>query len=63
MAEVGRQPWAIQDVLPVQAALSSVSVGAVKLTFWIFLTLFTIMFAAELRIMLRSIKKGPEDVK
>lgn len=62
VAEVGRQPWAIQDVLPVQAAVSSVSVESVKLTFWIFLILFTVMFVAEVRIMLRAIKKGPEPV-
>ncbi len=60
VAEVGRQPWAIQDILPVQAAVSGVSVGDVKTTFWIFAVLFTVLFAAELRIMLRQIKKGPE---
>jgi len=60
VAEVGRQPWAIQDVLPVQAAISSISVESVKLTFFIFLTLFTVMLVAEIRIMLRSIQKGPE---
>jgi len=59
-AEVGRQPWAIQDVLPVQAAISSISAGSVQLTFFIFLTLFTVMLVAEIRIMLRSIVKGPD---
>ena len=62
VAEVGRQPWAIQDVLPVQAAISSISAEAVKLTFFIFLTLFTVMLVAEIRIMLRSIRKGPAQV-
>ena len=60
VAEVGRQPWAIQDVLPVQAAISSISAESVKLTFYIFLTLFTIMLVAEIRIMLRAIRKGPQ---
>lgn len=59
VAEVGRQPWAIQDILPVQAAISSISAESVRLTFFIFLVLFTALFVAEVRIMLRQIKRGP----
>ncbi len=59
VAEVGRQPWAIQDVLPLQAAISALSVDSVKLTFFIFLALFTALLVAEVRIMLKQIKKGP----
>ena len=53
------QPWAIQDILPVQAAISSISAESVRLTFFIFLVLFTALFVAEVRIMLRQIKRGP----
>lgn len=60
VAEVGRQPWAIQDVLPVQAAISNISSGSVQLTFYMFLILFTALLVAEVRIMLNQIKKGPE---
>ena len=63
VAEVGRQPWAIQDVLPVQAAVSNIPVNSVKLTFFIFLALFTILLIAEVMIMLKQIKKGPEAEK
>ncbi|MDD2284614.1 MAG: cytochrome ubiquinol oxidase subunit I [Paludibacter sp.] len=59
VAEVGRQPWAIQDVLPVQAAASSVSTGSVQLTFFLFLALFTALLIAEIRIMVKQIQKGP----
>ena len=59
VAEVGRPPWAIQDILPVQAAISSISAESVRLTFFIFLVLFTALFVAEVRIMLRQIKRGP----
>jgi len=61
VAEVGRQPWTIQDILPVQAAVSGVSVGSVQLTFLLFALLFTALLAAEVRIMSKQIKKGPED--
>lgn len=60
VAEVGRQPWAIQDVLPVQAAISGLETSSVKLTFFLFAILFTILLVAELRIMLKQIKKGPK---
>ena len=62
VAEVGRQPWAIQDMMPTCAAISNLSVGSVQLTFFIFLILFTILLIAEVRIMLRAIKKGPEEL-
>lgn len=59
VAEVGRQPWAIQDVLPLKAAVSAISTGAVKTTFFLFLTLFTLLLVAEIGIMINQIKKGP----
>ncbi len=60
VAEVGRQPWAIQDILPVQAAISNISSDSVKITFFLFLILFSGLLLAEVRIMARQIKKGPE---
>lgn len=60
VAEVGRQPWAIQDMLPTCASISKLDVGSVQTTFFIFLLLFTVMLIAEISIMLREIKKGPE---
>ena len=61
VAEIGRQPWAIQDVLPLQAALSGLSTDSVIITFFVFLILFTALLIAEIRIMLNQIKKGPEN--
>jgi len=60
VAEVGRQPWAIQDVLPLNAAISHISSDSVKITFFLFLILFTALLIAEIRIMLKQIQKGPE---
>lgn len=57
-AEVGRQPWIIQDIMPVQAAISDIPVGSVILTFWLFAAMFTAFLAAEVGIMLRQISKG-----
>lgn len=60
VAEVGRQPWAIQGLLPNCAAVSRLQTSSVQLTFFIFLVLFTILLLAELRIMCRAIADGPE---
>ena len=56
VAELGRQPWAIQDMLPTVAAASDLRSGSVALTFFIFLVLFTVLLIAEIRIMCRVIK-------
>ncbi len=60
VAEVGRQPWTIQGLLPVNVAISSLGAGAVKRTFFVFLAVFALFLAIEIRIMLGAIRKGPE---
>ena len=62
VAEVGRQPWVIEGLLPTKAAVSSVSVGAVQTTFFLFVAIFTLFLAIEIRILLKAIQKGPEGV-
>jgi cytochrome d ubiquinol oxidase subunit I len=59
VAEVGRQPWTIEGLLPVKAAVSSVSVASVKTTFWLFVAIFTLFLAIEVRILVKAIKQGP----
>ncbi len=61
VAEVGRQPWCIQGLLPNSAAISRLDVSSVQLTFFLFLALFTLLFAAECCIMLRAIAAGPQE--
>jgi cytochrome d ubiquinol oxidase subunit I len=60
VAEVGRQPWTIEGLLPVKAAVSSVSAENVKTTFFLFVAIFTLFLIIELRILVRAIKKGPD---
>ena len=54
VAEMGRQPWTIQDMLPTWAAVSDLNSGSVALTFFIFLILFTTMLAVEISILLKQ---------
>jgi cytochrome d ubiquinol oxidase subunit I len=61
VAEVGRQPWAIQDLLPVTIARTNLSSGTVQTTFFMFLILFTLLLIAEISIMVKQINIGPEE--
>lgn len=58
VAEVGRQPWAIQDLMPVGIAATELGKINVQISFWLFAVLFTALLAAEIKIMLTQIKKG-----
>jgi cytochrome d ubiquinol oxidase subunit I len=61
VAEMGRQPWVVQDLLPTFAAVSKISSQSVIITFWLFAILFTTLLIAEIRIMTRQIKTGPKE--
>lgn len=55
VAEVGRQPWVIQNLMPTNAAISDLPSSSVQTTFWIFAAVFTGLLIAEASIMLRFI--------
>ena len=63
VAEVGRQPWVIQDILPTVAAVSQLKPASVQITFWMFFIIFTALLIAEIKIMTKQIKKGPDPEK
>jgi cytochrome bd ubiquinol oxidase subunit I len=60
LAETGRQPWVIQDLLPTLAAISHINASSVMVTFILFAVLFTALLIAELSIMFKQIKTGPK---
>lgn len=60
VAEFGRQPWTIQDMMPTWVAVSDLHSSSVMITFFIFLVLFTVLLGVEINILLKQIKKGPE---
>ena len=61
VAEVGRQPWVVQDLMPTHVAITDIASGWVMTTFWMFAVLFTLLLVAEIGIMLSQIKKGPKE--
>lgn len=60
VAEVGRQPWAIQDLMPVGVAATKIATTNVMISFFMFAILFTLLLIAEIKIMTKQIKIGPE---
>lgn len=60
VAEFGRQPWVVKDLLPTHIAATDIMSGWVITTFWMFAIIFTVLLIAELKIMFTQIKKGPE---
>ncbi len=60
LAEMGRQPWIIQDLMPVSVAVSNISTGSVITTFILFAVLFTGLLIAEVSIMIKQIRIGPK---
>jgi cytochrome bd ubiquinol oxidase subunit I len=61
VAEVGRQPWTIQDLLPTVAAVTKLDTGSVMVTFIMFAITFTVLAIAEVNIMVKAIKHGPKN--
>jgi cytochrome d ubiquinol oxidase subunit I len=60
LAEVGRQPWIIQDLMSVTGAVSQIVSGSVITTFILFAVLFTILLFADVSILIKQIKTGPK---
>ena len=59
VAELGRQPWAIDGVLPTFLASSSLSVPALLTTIVGFTALYGTLAVIEVRLMLSAIAHGP----
>jgi cytochrome bd ubiquinol oxidase subunit I len=59
VAEYGRQPWAIDGVLPTFLAVSSVSGAQVLFTLAGFVLFYSLLLVADVMLMLRYIRMGP----
>jgi cytochrome d ubiquinol oxidase subunit I len=59
LAEIGRQPWAIEGVLPTFLGASSLTVPQLWTTIIGFTLLYGALAVIEVRLMLAAIRKGP----
>lgn len=60
VAEYGRQPWAIEGVLPTFLGASSLTVSQLWTTIIGFTLLYGTLAVIEIRLMIGTIRKGPE---
>ncbi|QXQ05981.1 cytochrome ubiquinol oxidase subunit I [Sphingosinicellaceae bacterium] len=61
LAEIGRQPWAIEGVLPTFLAASSLSVPMLWTTIIGFTAIYGTLAVIEVRLILATIRQGPFD--
>ena len=60
VAEYGRQPWAIEGVLPTALGVSSVSSGQVLTSIGGFVLFYTALAIVDVWLMLKFTRKGPD---
>ena len=60
VAEYGRQPWAIEGVLPTALGVSSVTSGQVLASLGGFVLFYTALAIVDVTLMLKFARKGPD---
>lgn len=63
VAEYGRQPWAIGEVLPTAVANSSLTAGDLIFSMVLICGLYTLFTVAELFLMFKFARLGPSSLK
>lgn len=59
VAELGRQPWTLYEVLPTWMSASTHSVGYMVFSLIGFVAVYTIFIVIEMYLMVRAVKQGP----
>jgi cytochrome d ubiquinol oxidase subunit I len=61
VAELGRQPWVIEGVLPTAVAVSNLGAATLLITILGFVLIYTVLFVIEMKLMFKAIAKGPTE--
>jgi cytochrome d ubiquinol oxidase subunit I len=59
VAEVGRQPWTVYEVLPTWMSVSTHNVPYMLFSLGGFVVLYSIFILIEMFLMVRAIRQGP----
>lgn len=62
VAEVGRQPWVVNGILPTFMGSSSISVSQVHFSLWGFFVFYTTLFIVEIYLMFKYARLGPSSL-
>ncbi|MGL4734065.1 MAG: cytochrome ubiquinol oxidase subunit I, partial [Enterovibrio sp.] len=63
IAEYGRQPWAVGEILPVNIAASNLTANDILMTIGLVVTLYTLFLIVEVYLMLKFARLGPSSLK
>jgi len=63
VAEYGRQPWAIGEILPTAVANSSLTAGDILFSMGLICGLYTLFIVAEMYLMFKYARLGPSSLK
>ncbi|MFC3394968.1 cytochrome ubiquinol oxidase subunit I [Brenneria rubrifaciens] len=63
VAEYGRQPWAIGEILPTAVANSSLTAGDILFSMALICGLYTLFLIAEMYLMFKYARLGPSSLK
>lgn len=63
VAEYGRQPWAVGEILPVHMAASNLAAGDIIFSMIAICTLYSLFLVAELYLMFKFARLGPSSLK
>lgn len=63
VAEYGRQPWAIGEILPTAVANSSLTTGDLLFSMILICGLYTLFLVAEMYLMFKFARLGPSSLK
>ncbi len=62
VAEYGRQPWTISEVLPTSLSVSNLSASDVYASLAAFIVFYTVLLVVELYLMVKYIRLGPSSL-
>ncbi|WP_028025169.1 cytochrome ubiquinol oxidase subunit I [Enterovibrio calviensis] len=63
VAEYGRQPWAVGEILPVHMAASNLPASEIITSLVAIVLLYTVFLIAEVYLMVKFARKGPSSLK
>ncbi|PKF63356.1 cytochrome d terminal oxidase subunit 1 [Psychromonas sp. psych-6C06] len=63
VAEYGRQPWAIAEILPTSVGVSGISIEQIWFSIISIATFYTVLLAVEMFLMFRFARLGPSSLK
>ncbi|AOR64600.1 cytochrome ubiquinol oxidase subunit I [Pectobacterium wasabiae] len=63
VAEYGRQPWAIGEILPTAVATSSLTAGDILFSMGLICGLYTLFLVAEMYLMFKYARLGPSSLR